>query len=979
MRALRFAVAFLTLPYDVGLAATWVVCPDGSGDFLTIQAAVDAAAPWDDAIVVCPGNYLEDVLVTDKSIDISSQAGAEETTVRSFSWNGRGGGVTGFTVTASINGTFGSGFRLSDSTVHGPVSLFSDDWEDLDVARCTFFASVDLTQYGGGTPGASDCSLTNADLSVVGAASLSSVRRCVLHNGSLRVENELAIAEDNELVGGGIRIEADNGEFGAGRAVRNTVSGGSVGIDANFSDAELGTVQDNTVVDCAVGIRLRSDLEEELDAERSIARNRISSCETALQIDVTGSGLVSIEENVITGGVDGIRISAATDSVITRNNTIHALVGFGLVYDVPAALVGDATANIITSSGVGVSLPPGADANRFTCNDVWANGTSWVGVPDQDGINGNFACDPRFCGAGAGVFALGANSPCLPGNHPDGADCGRIGAADQGCEAVSATYLVLDDGTGPYRTIQDAIDCSDAGDIIELADGVFTGDGNRDIEFDGKAVTVRSRNGVPGQCVIDCQGSEAERHRGFWFHQGEGPGSVVEGLTITNGFASGSGVQRFGGAIYCDWASPTIAHCVIEQNRAETHGGGINLYQSTAQISGCTIRGNEAEFGGGINSSSSAPVIEDSDIRENHAIDEGGGLRCFDQLNGGPNPKIIGCTIGGNQSELGGGIACLTGDDGCAPTLLACDILENVAGCGGGVYCDGASPTIRGSTIAGNQALGGPGDGAGVSCWNESAPSVVDCLITGNAARSGSGVGGVGGGVSAHANSIPVIEGCTISGNSADSKGGGLYSSDAHPVFLRSIVWGGCAEEGSEAFVSGGEVSFTCSDVDSPGVGGSGLVYYSADDIFVDPRFCGAVSCEESPTLAGDYALNVSSPCLPDQSPCDQLIGALGQGCGTIDLEDSRGGLSITELRILRNPARGTVEFAYTTVGGAGQAIGVFDVRGRLVRTFEPDRATGIIRWDATDESGDPVAPGAYFLRLVAGSQQSTARAVVAR
>ena len=35
-----------------------------------------------------------------------------------------------------------------------------------------------------------------------------------------------------------------------------------------------------------------------------------------------------------------------------------------------------------------------------------------------------------------------ANSPCLPGNHPDGYDCGLIGALGEGCAASSVPELV---------------------------------------------------------------------------------------------------------------------------------------------------------------------------------------------------------------------------------------------------------------------------------------------------------------------------------------------------------------------------------------------------------------------------------------------------------------------------------------------------------------------------------------------------------
>ena len=97
------------------------------------------------------------------------------------------------------------------------------------------------------------------------------------------------------------------------------------------------------------------------------------------------------------------------------------------------------------------------------------------------------------------------------------------------CSTGFANVLLV---PNPYPTIQSAINAAVDGDTVIVAPGTYTGLGNRNIDFLGKAITVRSENG-PENCIIDCQNSG----RGFYFHTSEGPNSVLDGLTITNGIA----------------------------------------------------------------------------------------------------------------------------------------------------------------------------------------------------------------------------------------------------------------------------------------------------------------------------------------------------------------------------------------------------------------------------------------------------------
>ncbi|MFH1313124.1 MAG: hypothetical protein ABIJ00_07815 [Candidatus Eisenbacteria bacterium] len=97
------------------------------------------------------------------------------------------------------------------------------------------------------------------------------------------------------------------------------------------------------------------------------------------------------------------------------------------------------------------------------------------------------------------------------------------------CSSAAETWYITPDGTGDAPSIQAGIDSAAAGDLVLLADGVYTGTGNRDIVFYTKAVTVRSENGDPDLCIIDCQGSELDPHRGFGFGSGTSSASALEG------------------------------------------------------------------------------------------------------------------------------------------------------------------------------------------------------------------------------------------------------------------------------------------------------------------------------------------------------------------------------------------------------------------------------------------------------------------
>ena len=394
-----------------------------------------------------------------------------------------------------------------------------------------------------------------------------------------------------------------------------------------------------------------------------------------------------------------------------------------------------------------------------------------------------------------------------------------------------------------YPTIQDAINAADDYDMVLVADGTYTGTGNRDIDFLGKAITVRSQSG-PENCIIDCNGTGGDEHRGFYFHSGEDANSVLEGFTIINGF------QMYGGGIYCDRGNPTITDCTISDNSAESWkgGGGIYCKYSNAIISNCDIIGNTTEG-------------------------QGAGIHCEYG-----SPTIYNCTISGNTG--GGGISCHEG----SPTISNCTIIGNTTeGSGGGIYCDGDSPIITNCTISNNSAGGRHLGGGGIYCGYSSSPTITNCIINGNSAESR------GGGICC-ADSGPKINNCTVTGNKAGYKGGGIHCFGSSPTITNCIFWDNEALVGPEISL-GANSSIWVNYTDVQGgrddvyIGpycpyctlNWGLGNIDTDPCFVlpgywvdanDPNIIAEPNDPNAVWLEGDYHLLPNSLCIDTGDPC---------------------------------------------------------------------------------------------------------------
>lgn len=146
-------------------------------------------------------------------------------------------------------------------------------------------------------------------------------------------------------------------------------------------------------------------------------------------------------------------------------------------------------------------------------------------------------------------------------------------------------------------TISEGVGAASPGDTVLIAPGTYTGPLNRNISFGGKDLVVVSEEGAE-VTIIDCEGAD----RAFDIDGGETEASVIEGLTITNGYAH-SWIDC-GGGVRIRGASPTIRHCVFSNCHAEglwwnhwwpAFGGAVYCEESASVIVGCTFLRNDTE------------------------------------------------------------------------------------------------------------------------------------------------------------------------------------------------------------------------------------------------------------------------------------------------------------------------------------------------------------------------------------------------
>jgi predicted outer membrane repeat protein len=401
----------------------------------------------------------------------------------------------------------------------------------------------------------------------------------------------------------------------------------------------------------------------------------------------------------------------------------------------------------------------------------------------------------------------------------------------------AGTYVITRVGTDSIASVGD-LDVTD--DLtIQAVGGTVTIDANGAVTNDRAFKLLSGSLTLEG---ITITGGNTPGSGGAIFAQGRG------GLTLTNVTITGNTAAQGGGGVYAMCTTIQIVSSVIQANvnsleyggggvliqsdvsasppffpaltvsdssilnnqavGAEiggSTGGGLEVGNASATISGSTFRGNSARQGGGfVYGSNQCPTcsltLTTSLFEGNSAIGLGGGAD-FEDMSSVSTSRFI-----GNSASSGAGLS-----TSGAVTLTDVEVSHNTAtGAGGGIYAEsGLTPlnVIRG-WIDGNTAAFGGGvysegfggvvnlrdtnvlnntatDGGGI--WVGTSLAARTSAIYGNHAARGGGVFVSGSGF----HGTTIFDDGTISGNSAGTYGGGIYADTPATVKLSSATIAG--------------------------------------------------------------------------------------------------------------------------------------------------------------------------------------------
>ncbi|MCR9200192.1 MAG: pectinesterase family protein [Planctomycetaceae bacterium] len=452
----------------------------------------------------------------------------------------------------------------------------------------------------------------------------------------------------------------------------------------------------------------------------------------ALAITPNFGSRVRIENLLVTGGLDGIRVAGAVAPNPHRVE-IHNVTSVGNTYSGLAGVyAGDISvtdSHFFENGHNGIylwqSLSLSADnvVSEFNIRDgIYAGQTSTIQVQNSQ-LSGNDS-EGLFTSDAARVQVTNTT---ITDNKDNGIDVRRVGSVTVADSDVlrSGPLPGFGNVAGFYSGGSSSVTVTGSTfhDNSAMGIGIFNTLGA--VTFEDSSANRNGYAGLvvgnAGLAIADQAGSsavvlnattEGNDYRGMNFEY-VGSTTVSESTIDANGTTQTSSSLAGGGIRFVGPGSLNVSTTSITNNTVVGEGGGLfalgdaDLGPANVTLNQVTVGGNTAEgWGGGISLNNASLTVENSTISRNSTQNAGGGI--FAQLS---SLDLANVTVSGNQAVgNGGGLSTRTGSNRFG--IVNSTIVNNTAGVsttavsalGGGIHADGGAVLLLNTLVAGNTA-----------------------------------------------------------------------------------------------------------------------------------------------------------------------------------------------------------------------------------------------------------------------------------
>ncbi len=684
-----------------------------------IQDAVDAA-PLGGLVLVADGVYdtgsragaggLLNRVVIDKNVTVKSDNGPAAAIIRG-AWSGPGtnpvravylgGGasLSGFTIEGGSVDTEGFGPPASLTSGGGIYAASSSHL----VSNCVIRNNRAFLGAGVALANLVHCRIESNSASYGGGLYGGTADRCDLVNNTAGMEGGGALSPNSltrSRISGNIAGWAGGGLVSADNVIGCLISG-------NWSRRAGGTFN-STLVRCTVSGNTAQNFAGGMQggsATDSIVYHNL----TTVSANHIGTGLANCYTVPAPTGnfsADPMLVSPINGHLLPGSPCMDAAGVSGLGTDLDGDAVPSGAAEDIGADEFNGAATPGPLSLRLAVSAVQAlAGNALTFNIEVEGIASGLSLN---LGDGQTVSSQsivvhaygGAGTYIATGTATNGAYSASASVTVQVSAADTILYVAPGGGhTPPFATwanasttIQAAVDIAPEGATVLVSNGVYVS-GGRNYPGTAHSNVVIATNGVHIRSVNGPEVTVIGRTNQV-FGRGAflGAGSSLQGFTVRNFKSRPPGsdldLEMAGGGIYCSGPDIYVRNCIIQGNRAETWGGGVNggiiedslIISNTAgyivtgggggangsTLHRCRVAYNEATWGtsgGGLSGS----AAYDSIIEYNKATGSGAGTahstvdRCIVCYNQGSGTHGAGSLVRSSLIHHNTGAGCSYG------------------------------------------------------------------------------------------------------------------------------------------------------------------------------------------------------------------------------------------------------------------------------------------------------------------------------